>query len=474
MIKYHKSNRLYDSLINKTKYGDTFQLESNCHWGQRKLLLSEIEFFTVVKKFLNLSECIMVYVGAAPGDHTPYLLKLFPELSCILYDPRDVWNSQLRSNPKVTIMTGDKGYFTDDSIEEARQLIGDKKCLFLCDMRVETAESMIWEDMKSQQRWGVLLKAEFMFLKFRLPYVLPTDKMDNTIFTYTLDHDVKKKIVNSDKTNTFSENSVEYLYGDIYIQLYASSRSTETRLFVPKIKYISESHRKNFDIVDKKYDEKYYMKSYNYYDYEDKLNHFNTQDRINLEFKYKQSDDMINHIIGYNNTYDCVSEYFVIYQYIESLKKDSDIHKDTVKLINDMTIFLNKESKGNSLLTCKLQQELRRVLYYDEITNEVISSNSANKEENEKKIKERKNKIDEFFCDQINNIEKHLKKQDITKSRILTKEEVNKQIKSNDNKVIKGGDNILFFVRNGKLIPFKKGINNITSKFCPTKKLKNN
>ncbi len=63
------------------------------HWGQRKLLLSEIEFLTVH----GSPGCVVIYAGAAPGTHIPYLVKLFPEVKCfVLYDPADfaVTNSE--------------------------------------------------------------------------------------------------------------------------------------------------------------------------------------------------------------------------------------------------------------------------------------------------------------------------------------------------------------------------------------------
>eukprot|EP00961_Rhodomonas_salina_P002887 39493-Rhodomonas_salina.1 len=46
------------------------------HWGQRKLLLSELEFLTAH----GAAGATVVYAGAAPGTHTRYLLELFPDL----------------------------------------------------------------------------------------------------------------------------------------------------------------------------------------------------------------------------------------------------------------------------------------------------------------------------------------------------------------------------------------------------------
>lgn len=54
------------------------------HWGQRKLLLSEIEFLTTHAKPGQL----VIYAGAAPGNHVPFLAEqLFPHLRFLLVDP---------------------------------------------------------------------------------------------------------------------------------------------------------------------------------------------------------------------------------------------------------------------------------------------------------------------------------------------------------------------------------------------------
>ncbi len=54
------------------------------HWGQRKLLMSEIEFLTLHAT----PGCVVVYAGAAPGLHCAFLSDMFPEVrQFILVDP---------------------------------------------------------------------------------------------------------------------------------------------------------------------------------------------------------------------------------------------------------------------------------------------------------------------------------------------------------------------------------------------------
>eukprot|EP00906_Rhabdomonas_costata_P032463 RCo045732 len=58
-------------------------LRTATHWGQAKLLLSEMDFLSLHAK----DNTLVVYAGAAPGLHIPYLAKLFPEVQFELIDP---------------------------------------------------------------------------------------------------------------------------------------------------------------------------------------------------------------------------------------------------------------------------------------------------------------------------------------------------------------------------------------------------
>ena len=57
------------------------------HWGQRKLLLTEILFFTLHGK----PNTTVIYAGAAPSDHMLFLSKMFPTYHFVLVDP-ERWN----------------------------------------------------------------------------------------------------------------------------------------------------------------------------------------------------------------------------------------------------------------------------------------------------------------------------------------------------------------------------------------------
>jgi hypothetical protein len=58
----------------------------NCHYGQRKLLLTEIEFYAKCTRSSNNPKLI-IYPGSAMGEKLPIILDLFPDLKFLLVDP---------------------------------------------------------------------------------------------------------------------------------------------------------------------------------------------------------------------------------------------------------------------------------------------------------------------------------------------------------------------------------------------------
>ena len=79
----------------------TTKVTNVIHWGQRKLLLTEIEFLTMYfEKKTNDKPTYVIYAGAAPGNHILYLSKLFPTVHFELYDPRN-FSEKLTHKPKL-------------------------------------------------------------------------------------------------------------------------------------------------------------------------------------------------------------------------------------------------------------------------------------------------------------------------------------------------------------------------------------
>jgi len=136
------------------------------HWGQRKLLLSEVEFLTLFAE----EGYTVIYAGAAPGTHTNYLSKeMFPQVRFILVDPA---RFDAQKTDKIEIR---QELFTDNLAKELFEKY-DKR-LFISDIRSmsynmsdKDKEERVVIDMKAQIEWHQILKPKASMLKFRLPY----------------------------------------------------------------------------------------------------------------------------------------------------------------------------------------------------------------------------------------------------------------------------------------------------------------
>jgi hypothetical protein len=134
------------------------------HWGQRKLLLSEMEFLNMHGHLSNL----VVYAGAAPGTHLNYLIDAFPDHRFVCVDPA---RFSIRPNARVELRNE---LFTDEMAREFERA----RCLFVCDIRsadssadnADDVEVHVEEDMMAQQQWHKLMRPVKSLLKFRLPW----------------------------------------------------------------------------------------------------------------------------------------------------------------------------------------------------------------------------------------------------------------------------------------------------------------
>lgn len=202
---------------------------SAVHWGQRKLLMSEIELLVEVlaedyrrgresQQVENVGQnFLIVYVGAAPGSHIPYLLSLFSNITNIRIH---VWDRPSRFDIQEDMslpvadrlirivppefadpsMTGDyEGFFTDYVAQKYLDAYGpNNKIIFISDIRDRASEEAVHNDMSMQRRWVEKLQPYASQLKFRLPFS--------------------------------GQDNYEYLSGRIFTQTWSRVKSTETRL----------------------------------------------------------------------------------------------------------------------------------------------------------------------------------------------------------------------------------------------------
>ncbi len=231
-----------DEIINYIKHitnGKVSHGFQSCHFGQRKLLLSEIMFILYTLPSSLESEGIkrkVVYAGAAPCDHIFFLSELFPDLHFDLFDPAK-WNSTFcerfpelntlkqRNKPLSTYVFNDKikihhGYFTDETATYYSELYKDCQVLFISDIRpVDDSskedgnylnwEKVVIENMEEQKRWHTTFhtnsncsKNNWTLLKFKPTFEIPLQS---------------------------------YLKGDLFFQPYPPLLSAECRLITNSI-----------------------------------------------------------------------------------------------------------------------------------------------------------------------------------------------------------------------------------------------
>lgn len=229
------------------------RLTSTIHWGQRKLLFSELEF---LMNYSTGNELI-VYAGAAPGNHISILVEMFPNHDYILIDPRE-FNENLKNIKNITLINS----FLDEKLsKELKNKYKNKNILLISDIRTSDSskkgnnfENEVYNNLKLQEKFHLLLKPKYSSLKFRLPW---------------------------------NKENIKYLEGDIYFQIWEGVDSTETRLIIG---------------------DKLKNKNYNIKKYEENLSYFNRITRV----QYYKHNYEVKHM---DHCYDCYTEFLLLENY---------------------------------------------------------------------------------------------------------------------------------------------------------------
>lgn len=233
-----------EKIAYKRRFGQT---KHAVKWGQRKLLLSEIQFLNYFWDPIRYPRPVIVYAGAAPGTHIAVLLEMFPTLTFQLYDT-NVFSPLLANNTRVTLHAR---YFTDD---EARRYHGHANgAFFISDIRTanhltetkEKVEDSVWRDMQAQERWANLMNPVESLLKFRLPYVYGDKPKD-----------------------------IAYLNGLVFLQVWPGQSSSETRLVPSRITGARPAG-----------DSRYEQKEWDAKDYEDRMMYHNSVRRETFHYE---------------------------------------------------------------------------------------------------------------------------------------------------------------------------------------------
>ena len=308
-----------DLIINDSTLRTTYRQRTDddkfaIHWGQLKLMLSEIEFLSIYWDINLIPNPTCVYAGAAPGIHITLLSQMFPKINFDLYDPADF---KIKETPRIKIFNkkfdddvatlysnrNDVFFISDirtadykkiqqealtrrgiNKFEKNGKPIGPY--LLIKEALAEAAsinEDQIWSDMTMQEHWVHLINPAHALIKFRLPYPLNGE-------------DIK----------------VKYLKGIVYWQIWPPQTSTETRL----------KPVKNSQNV-------YESADWNIIEYEQWCFHHNTVDREQTFY--------INPFTGTNdpidfpellNDYDSVAHASILKLYFEKFGATTDIYSN--------------------------------------------------------------------------------------------------------------------------------------------------
>lgn len=255
-----------DDIPDKIKYTPSMKFfRTTTHIGQRKLFLSELQFLNdVVREVKNSADPtqtpIVVYAGAAPGDHDGYLSDLFPRVKFILVDPNPF--KIVGANPVYLRRTTDAvgydeavpmlkraiegkdriyiiaGLFTNDLAKAIHDTI-KLPTYFISDIRTNVTDGQSFPDTADimwnsaqQFNWIVAMKPIKSMLKFRHPfYEESSEIMENTLkIPYIAAEFELAKKNGIDFIENARRKHLVFFSGEVRIQAFAGNSSTETRL----------------------------------------------------------------------------------------------------------------------------------------------------------------------------------------------------------------------------------------------------
>ena len=169
-----------------------------CHFGQKKCFYSLFNFLVVCSEKFDLKDCLLAYVGAAPGYNISLVLDYFPDLFADLYDPKKIYVGSKSS--QINIFSKKAGFVsqtTCNKLNDRCHEMNKKHLLLFWDIRTTTNDNSIALDMRTQFRLTRLVKPAAVCFKFRPIY---------DVFQF------------------------KYISGEIHLQVNPPVRSVESRL----------------------------------------------------------------------------------------------------------------------------------------------------------------------------------------------------------------------------------------------------
>lgn len=232
--------------VAKSKYNPKARDPPSIHIGQRKLLLNEIQFLT--EMCAGSEQVLVVYAGAAPGNKTGYLSKLFPNVVFLLVDPNPFDIFVVDEKPVFINNVAEMGnefrnriyvlnsYYTNEISRDLAAMV-TIPIYFISDIRTDTTDIHILWNHAQQYNWIQLLKPRAAMLKFRhIFYMQPPDELKKLAGGPPFAQDFLDAAADGiDFIADACEKKLTYFDGEIRIQPWAPLKSAETRLIVTDI-----------------------------------------------------------------------------------------------------------------------------------------------------------------------------------------------------------------------------------------------
>jgi len=339
----------------------------NSHTGQRKLAYGLLDFVNKSISELNCKDedVYLVYPGAS-SIAASSVACFYPNIKIIMFDKdkslKDLipsmmkkkitlFNSLSHDILKVTTpMVGIIDWFSDETCEVIKNTLFPmskrKYLLFVSDIRKDTDNLSIVNDMKNQMKWIMDIQSDAYMVKFRIPYLDESKKQE----IYDMYNEMSKGLpIVKDK----EKEGFLYLQGSLQLQSFGPQRTTELRL-------IHVDPSKQFSVT-------YYNPNL----IEDIMSTFNSFYRNNALFgTFKSFDEELAEVItreipNYNrwcmekvfpDTFD--KNYCGLFTGAKALNKLSSEHK--ANIIN--TSLFNKELNELDRKDIKLGDKIRKII----------------------------------------------------------------------------------------------------------------
>ncbi len=316
------------------------------HIGQRKLLLTEVQFLT---KYNTAKYCI--YAGSAPSNKTHLLSNMFPNIKFILVDP-NIFEILLTRNNKThrnekhdDIIHLYSGYPTQSNVYKFNKKISNINKKERKDMLkfIETSKHKIyiWEDYMNDSlsdflkdlgnllfisdirtsldgtqkpkdfdivwnrsmvhNWISVLQPEMSMVKFRIPYYNEKRTFANYKTIYADDFELSKKYKVDFEKNYFN-NIFRMSKAELYIQPWKGHTSAEMRGYIAK--------KDIFNII-----------TYDTHNIENRIFYYNSVVRVMYHINKNA-----NQKLHFCNCNDCAIENKIWVDYIKTYKKKQNVH----------------------------------------------------------------------------------------------------------------------------------------------------